>query len=83
MRDSLPTHSLTAALQWLRNQGCVPAISWRGTRQAGEWRVHINQCGNFWEDSADVRLAVARAFLKWDHAGRPLDGLAERQKGDR
>lgn len=57
----------------LEEAGCWPSISRRGT---GVWRAHVNQAGNYWDEAETPWLALAKAKLDWEQAGRPMDGMA-------
>lgn len=58
----------------LEAAGCYPAVSRSGP---GVWRAHVNQAGNFWDEADSPWLALAKAKLAWEKAGRPLDGAAQ------
>lgn len=57
----------------LEEAGCYPSIYRRGP---GLWRAHVNQAGNYWDEAETPWLALAKAKLAWEKAGRPMDGMA-------
>ena len=64
---------LTAVLLRLEEQGCYPAISYRGK---GIWRAHVNGAGNFWCDAKRPEDAMESAVRLWERAGKPMDGYS-------
>lgn len=65
--------TIESMLAELEDLGCWPCLSRRGPNT---WRAHVNQAGNYWEDAPTPWLALAKAKLAWEKAGRPLDGAA-------
>lgn len=65
---------LNEKLKWLASLGCYPCISFRGK----VWRAHINATGNQWDEGNTPILALNKAILQWNKAGRPMDGYASK-----
>lgn len=69
--------TLTELLATLVKQGCWPSVLYRGN---GIWRAYVNGAGNFSADSSTPQQAMNKALMKWEKAGKPMDGYAATEK---